>query len=218
MLDEIDYLFNKIGLLDYYSFLGIEKQSSPDTIKSAYYQAAKKYHPDKHLHLTSDKLKTRLNSIFAHLTEIYRVLSDPVKKRQYDQSIPFRRVPETGNNRDLARIRFQEGEEAFRKGAFAEAKELFGQAVYLDSTVPAYYFLLGLSCAKAGDFREAAKALNQALTRDPDNADYLTELGYIYLKLGFSLRAQSTFEKAIRIKPLHAKAAEGLKRIKNTAG
>ena len=105
LLDEIDYLYKNLDSLDYYSFLGIEKWSPSDKIKKAYYQAVKKFHPDKHLDISSDMAKTRLNSIFSHITEIYKVLSDPEKKRQYDQSIPYKQTTGIKRTGDLARIR-----------------------------------------------------------------------------------------------------------------
>ncbi len=215
--DRVEYLFNRLDSLDYYSFLEIEKWDAPDKIKNAYYKAAKKFHPDKHLHLPSDTFKNKLNTIFAHLTEIYKTLTNPDRRIQYDKSLSVKQEPLLRSNTDLAKVRFQEGEEAFSKGAYAEAKDLFGQAVYLNNSVAEYYFNLGLALVKTDDFREAVKIFNQALKLDPMNTDYLAELGHVYLKLGLNLRAQSTFEKAIKMDPFNAMAYDGLKRIRGSS-
>ena len=138
--DKVEYLFNRLNSIDYYSFLEIEKWDTPDKIKKAYYQAAKKFHPDKHLHLPSDTFKNKLNNIFAHLNEIYKILSNPERRMQYDKGLSVKQEPLHSSNTNHAKVRFQEGEEAFRKGAYAEAKELFGQAIYLNSSVAEYYF------------------------------------------------------------------------------
>jgi Flp pilus assembly protein TadD len=60
--------------------------------------------------------------------------------------------------------------------------------------------------------------LNQALTLDPFNADYLSELGHAYLRLGFRLRAKSAFEKAIKSDPRNARAITGLHMLQNYSG
>ena len=44
-----------------------------------------------------------------------------------------------------ARTRFKQGVEAFKRGDFAVAVELFGQAVYIDSRTGEYYYYLGLA-------------------------------------------------------------------------
>ncbi len=64
---------------DYYAVLGLEKSAGADQIKKAYRKLALKYHPDKN---PDDK---QAEERFKEITEAYAVLSDPEKKRQYDQ-------------------------------------------------------------------------------------------------------------------------------------
>ncbi len=64
---------------DYYSVLGVERNADATTIKKAYRKLAQKYHPDKN---PGDQ---HAEDQFKQLTEAYAVLSDPEKKRQYDQ-------------------------------------------------------------------------------------------------------------------------------------
>ncbi|MGR3176855.1 MAG: molecular chaperone DnaJ [Candidatus Anammoxibacter sp.] len=64
---------------DYYSVLGIEKGSSEDVIKKAYRQMAFKYHPDK------NPGNKEAEDVFKKAAEAYSVLSDPDKRRKYDQ-------------------------------------------------------------------------------------------------------------------------------------
>ncbi len=90
---------------------------------------------------------------------------------------------------------------------------MFGQAAYLDNTIADYHYYYGLALAKLQRFKEAERAINRALTHTPFNADYIAELGYIYLQLSFPHRAKSNFEKAIKIDPLNKRAIEGLKNI-----
>ncbi|KAF7656219.1 hypothetical protein LDENG_00044750, partial [Lucifuga dentata] len=63
---------------DYYDVLGVSRMASQKDIKKAYYQLAKKYHPDTNPEDPEAKEK------FASLAEAYEVLSDEVKRKQYD--------------------------------------------------------------------------------------------------------------------------------------
>ena len=64
---------------DYYEVLGIEKSADDATIKKAYRALAKKYHPDMNPGDAEAEKK------FKEASEAYAILSDPEKKRQYDQ-------------------------------------------------------------------------------------------------------------------------------------
>mgnify|MGYP001624274154 CR=1 FL=1 len=64
---------------DYYEVLGVDKGADEATLKKAYRKLAKKYHPDMN---PGDK---EAEAKFKEATEAYSVLSDPDKRRQYDQ-------------------------------------------------------------------------------------------------------------------------------------
>ena len=64
---------------DYYEVLGVDKGADDATLKKAYRQLAKKYHPDMNPGDQEAEKK------FKEATEAYGVLSDPEKRRQYDQ-------------------------------------------------------------------------------------------------------------------------------------
>ena len=64
---------------DYYEVLGVAKNADEKTIKKAYRKLAKKYHPDTNAGNPDAEKK------FKEVTEAYSVLSDPEKKKMYDQ-------------------------------------------------------------------------------------------------------------------------------------
>lgn len=64
---------------DYYEVLGVDKNADEAALKKAYRALAKKYHPDMN---PGDK---EAEKKFKEASEAYAVLSDPEKRRQYDQ-------------------------------------------------------------------------------------------------------------------------------------
>lgn len=64
---------------DYYEVLGVDKNADDATLKKAYRVLAKKYHPDMNPGDAEAEKK------FKEASEAYAILSDPEKRRQYDQ-------------------------------------------------------------------------------------------------------------------------------------
>ncbi|MCX6255237.1 MAG: J domain-containing protein, partial [Bacteroidia bacterium] len=68
-----------MNFLDYYKILGINKTATPKDIKNAYRKLARKYHPD----LNPNDRDAKKN--FQQINEANEVLSDPEKRKKYDQ-------------------------------------------------------------------------------------------------------------------------------------
>src|SRR5258705_3643605 len=65
--------------IDYYKILGVDKNASDDEIKKAYRKLARKHHPDLN---PNDK---EAHKKFQQINEANEVLSDPAKRKKYDQ-------------------------------------------------------------------------------------------------------------------------------------
>ncbi len=68
-----------MDFIDYYSVLGVPKDASDDAIKKAYRKLARKHHPDLN---PNDQ---EANKKFQQINEANEVLSDPEKRKKYDQ-------------------------------------------------------------------------------------------------------------------------------------
>uniref|UniRef100_H2ZB34 J domain-containing protein n=1 Tax=Ciona savignyi TaxID=51511 RepID=H2ZB34_CIOSA len=143
---------------DYYKVLGVSKNSSQKDIKKAYYQLAKKFHPD------TNKGDKNASVKFAEVAEAYEVLGDQSKRQQYDMlgSAGFQANQQGGGPRwgstqgfqgqmdpeDLFRKIFEEFSGGQQRG-FEGFQDFSPMEVYLDLT-----------------FNEAAKGANKTMKID----------------------------------------------------
>lgn len=72
-------MYSQINNNKYYSILELNKNATPDEIKKAYKKFAFKYHPDRNI-----DNKEASEKKFSEINEAYSILSDPIKKREYD--------------------------------------------------------------------------------------------------------------------------------------
>src|SRR6266487_968357 len=68
-----------MAFIDYYEILGVNKNATEEEIKKAYRKLARKYHPDLN---PNDK---EANKKLQQINEANEVLSDPQKRKKYDQ-------------------------------------------------------------------------------------------------------------------------------------
>merc|ERR1719431_20646 len=71
--------FNHHKAPDYYAILGVGKHAELNDIKFAYFNMAKKFHPDNNQTLDA-------RQVFSLVAEAYDVLSDPDKRAKYDDT------------------------------------------------------------------------------------------------------------------------------------
>lgn len=69
-------------MLDYYQILGVDKNASGQTIRTAYKKLALEHHPDRNPH------NPRAEEQFKEINTAYQILSDPEKRQNYDLGIP----------------------------------------------------------------------------------------------------------------------------------
>ena len=69
-------------MMIHYDILGVSRDATQAEIKAAYRKLAKKWHPDKH-----QDDKNFQDEMMKKINEANEILSDPVKRRKYDNSL-----------------------------------------------------------------------------------------------------------------------------------
>jgi len=108
---------------DYYAILGVSKTASPEEIKQAFRKLARKYHPD----VNPDNKQAEAK--FKEINEAYEVLSDPDKRKKYDQFGQYWKQVGTGTPGGGAAGVDMSGFDFSQYGSFNDfLNELFGGA------------------------------------------------------------------------------------------
>ena len=162
---EIKALARIMGELDYYQLLHLEPAASPRKVKLAYHASSRAFHPDANRHLESE-LRSAVANIAKGITEAYQVLRDPRRRRAYDELL------ETGTG---VRIRLAE---AASEGDRKDRETRQGR-----TSQGRQYFNLASMDGKRQDWQGAERNLVTALSFEPGNEFFKSELAAIREKL-----------------------------------
>jgi curved DNA-binding protein CbpA len=222
----------------HYDVLDVEIEASTQELKTAYYQLARRYHPDRFRKVDAG-LMNRIQSAFARITQAYDTLRDDALRANYNLKIAARKKAEQladsapkaatpapepvapGDDQpeisdaQKAESQFKEGFAALELGQRKVALSLFAAAVRAVPNEPRYRAFYGQILASNEATRRAAEAeLNAAIKLDPANAEYRVMLAELYRDLGLKLRAKGEAERAVAADPNNRKARELLRTLK----
>ncbi len=206
----------------HYQILGVEPKADFAKIKNAYFDLAKKYHPDHFTGLPDPDIRDKANHIFSLVNQAYDVLSNTDKRRNYDESLTrtgskFGKVEE--NLSERAVMLYKKAMTLYKSGKFWEASHLLEEAVRIKKDSSEYLLLLGLSQMEIPDLRHAAQAnLIRASELAPYNPEPQYGLGCLFMEEKMYTRAENFFRKAISIDPQHKRAIKKIEEIKLLSG
>jgi curved DNA-binding protein len=165
---------------DYYKILGVSKSASDEDIKKAYRKLARKLHPDLN---PNDK---EANKKFQQINEANEVLSDPEKRKKYDQygenwenAVQFEKARQSGahagerrsgqSGNPFSNFDFGEGQE-FGTGQYSDFfEQMFGSGARNSNTRTAKFRGQDYQAELNLSLRDAAKTHSQTLTVNEKN-------------------------------------------------
>lgn len=208
---------NTNEFVDLYQVLRIWPTATDEAIKKAYFNLAKLFHPD-----VADKAdgpangETNGDVDFKLINEAYAILSDPVKRREYDESLKKygardRRSTAKEADRRSAQLAFEQARTAMKHNRYDKAVVLLKSAIKYDGSNAAYHSWYGFALGALNTrLHEARDACKKALEMEFYNADYHANLGYVYHQAGLKSTAEENFREALKWDPDHVLALKYL--------
>ena len=161
---EVKALARIVGELDYYQLLHLDRGASPREVKLAYHSSSRAFHPDANLHLESE-LHGAVVNIAKRITEAYQVLRDPRRRQAYDEQLS------SGSG---VRIRLAD---ASTEGGRRDTETRQGR-----TPQGRQYYNLAAADMKREDWAAAERNLKTALTFEPDNEFFKSQIAAIRKK------------------------------------
>jgi len=212
---------------NYYRILGIEPDADNREIKKGFFHFSKQYHPDKCFRYANGEILDLMPKIFLAGKEAYETLSNPERRREYDQFLREHGEETSGAvfqehvkpNIEVGKILkaedfFNKGKGLLFSGRASDALHLFELALEGGPDDPDYNAYLGLALARLRrGYEEALGHIEEALRADPENADYHAFEGEVHQRYGKKRKAQASFERALAINPRHIQAKREVRRL-----
>jgi len=199
----------------HYTVLGLMPDASLDAIRSAYVSFACELHPDKRPPLLPDESRVA-DEVFARISQAYAVLSDPVRRADYNAGLDQRRAargePAPADRRAQAADAFEKGLAALHREALPAAISLLERAVELLPADQDYQAALAWARFCDAPDREAVaietrRTLERAIYRAGDPVRARFYLGLVERMLGRTREALHQFREVLALDPDHAEAA-----------
>jgi curved DNA-binding protein CbpA len=86
----IDQVYSHLSRLNWYELLQIPRNAEDASVRKAYFELSRIYHPDTLFRKKLGPYKPKMEAIFAKLTEAYEVLSKLDRRREYDEYLGVR--------------------------------------------------------------------------------------------------------------------------------
>ncbi len=236
---EIDALLARVRDADYYQILGLPRDADLTRIKPAYYELAKRFHPDRFQRDADESLRTQVENAFTHITQAYETLRDPRTRATYDSKMSaklatpnapgpprragavtdkFKSATSTGtSSTHRAEESFRQGLEALKQSDHGAAVVLLGEAVRLAPQHSRYHAFYGNALARdTRTQRQAETELHTAIRLDDRDPSYRVMLADLYRMLGQTLRAERELERALALNPQQESARRMLNELRKT--
>jgi curved DNA-binding protein CbpA len=204
------------GDRSYYEVLGVASDAPGPAIAAAYFQLAKRWHPDR-LDAGHADLRDLAMRIFAKIGEAHQALSDPERRKQYDESL--KHAGEANEEQEQvqrllrAATNFQKAQVLLRRNNLPGAEEA-ARAALADAPEEADHIALvaWLDASKAGaDLEAGLKELNRAVRLEEANLRVRWYRGQLLKRLGRERQALEDFRLIVERDPRHVDAQRELR-------
>jgi curved DNA-binding protein CbpA len=173
--EEIGQRLAVIESQSYYDILGVDPKADAGSIRAAFFQLAKVWHPDRLPGALGDDREGAAR-IFARMTEAHQILSNDEQRREYDERLGAGEISDEEQAQVQRVLRavtaFQKAGVHLRKGNLAEAEQEAKLAFEEDPEQAEYAALYADVISRhpgRTTFVEPLRLVNQARKRDENN-------------------------------------------------
>ena len=213
-------LLPRLGGMDAYELLGLDPSASPDLVQASYEALARQVHPSHAGRFGVPGMEPMLRMLFERATQSYLVLSEPDRRRRYNESqgISVAAARVSGSQREaeersLGRQHFERALALAARGEFHFAIELLQLAAKIDPRAEYFLALARLQAKNPNWVRRAIDSCRAALEIDANHAEVRFFLGELFEQIGELDRARVQYSAAAREDPANAVAATKAKEL-----
>lgn len=102
-MDDVDAMYERVGRT-HYEVLGVALDANRPTVRSAYFNLAKRFHPDVFWDRDLGLYRPRIEEIFRAITVAFETLCDDHRRGEYDRVLDALKAPPTLASNDAVRV------------------------------------------------------------------------------------------------------------------
>ncbi|MEJ5167246.1 MAG: DnaJ domain-containing protein, partial [Thermoanaerobaculia bacterium] len=208
--EEVLKLAKEKERMNFYELLGVKEDATEEEIRKAYFEAAKKFHPDKFSSFPEFfNYRTVLEDFFATINQAYQILSNKEERKKYDTELKGEKKKEF-DPKEKSRELLMEAKKAISAKQNSLAIQKLSEIIYLKQEDWKVLQLLGKLYIEENKLKEAENFLRKSLSIDDKQYETYNLLGDLYVKAGLKQRAIKEYQKAIELNPANMEAKEKL--------
>jgi curved DNA-binding protein CbpA len=180
---------------DFYAILGVPRNATSEQIRERFLDLVREKHPDR----VSTEGKAAAELEFRAITQAFRVLSQPARRRDHDLELVRPEEPTANDPAQLARVYLQRGAKAYKAKNYSQAADNFERAAEADPGNPLAWHHLAKACQSQRRWLpRAAAAIAKACELAPMKPEYHKLAGQILAQMGQKERAARHFRQALQ--------------------
>jgi tetratricopeptide (TPR) repeat protein len=215
LLAEVQVLKEALGSINANQLLNIPADATLEEVKTAYFEMARKFHPDAFGSDVPPESRQAIFEVFNAITKAFQTMTARLRKPSgtvppaaTSMGLDLMSIVRQSEDRAGGKVRannlFRKGQKLYDEGKFGGAAAMFQEAVHLDEQRAEYFLWLARSEAKVPTLvKKAEKDYQTAARLDPLNPEAEVGLGLLYKKEGLLNLAAKQFEKAAELEPSH---------------